>query len=408
MNSAVDIGPDRAGWTCGLPRTRRRLGAVAALRLALMGTLALGFAWMGAGGAGRAWAGPAEVGLDGAVTGGADLSLRNEVEHALERGLSWLMARQGTNGAWGTNGDLRVTAAVVSALAGEPTGRVRTNAMSAMQRAVAFLTNAAQADGSFRWAAGGADATAAVVTSLALLRRSEDAPGLRRGREYLLRTLRAPTAAEAGLMMEVARIEAVRSTDYLVREGSGAEETGPDWSALVRRLETFQVGAGTAAGDAAGAGGGFVELRRERQAPGTAAGGDAAKTSPTETPTMRATAAGLLGLGYVRVPREDRRVPAALDWLGAHIRWEENAVGESDDPLAWASVATKALTLLGVETLPMPGGRSMNWRREWALGLLNLQGGDGAWVSRFGGEERDPCLATAGAVLALDLIWRGL
>ena len=123
---------------------------------------------------------------------------------------------------------------------------------------------------------------------------------------------------------------------------------------------------------------------------------------------MRATAAGLLGLGYARVPREDRRVRAALDWLGAHVRWEENAVGESDDPLAWAVVATKALTWLGVETLPIPGGRSMNWRREWALGLLNLQGGDGAWVSRFEGEERDPFLATAGAVLALDLIWRGL
>ena len=77
MNSAVDIGPDRAGWTGGLLRTRRRLGAVAALRLALMGTLALGFAWMGLGGAGRAWAGPAEVGLDGAVTGGADACSRN-------------------------------------------------------------------------------------------------------------------------------------------------------------------------------------------------------------------------------------------------------------------------------------------------------------------------------------------
>ena len=41
--------------------------------------------------------------------------------------------------------------------------------------------------------------TSAVVTSLALLRRPEDAPGLRRGREYLLRTMRAPTVPNASL-----------------------------------------------------------------------------------------------------------------------------------------------------------------------------------------------------------------
>jgi squalene-hopene/tetraprenyl-beta-curcumene cyclase len=54
-------------------------------------------------------------------------------------------------------------------------------------------------------------------------------------------------------------------------------------------------------------------------------------------------------------------------------------------------------------------GQRLNWRKELALRLLNLQQRDGSWVNDNGRWwERDPALVTSYAVLALELVHRGL
>lgn len=366
-------------------------------------TLAMTLIGVGVGMAGKGRAAETGLGVAAEASGGADLSLRNEVEHALERGLSWLLARQGTNGAWGTNGDARVTAWVVSAIAGEPTGHIRTNAAPALARATGFLTNAVAADGRFDWGPEGKGTSAPVMTSLALLRRPQDAPWLQRARVYLLGILATNAPGEMDLVEWVNRLGALRSTDYL--GSNGTSETAPslDWPAVVRGLEAFQAGP-----DAPGLleCGGFVEVRRRAAGAGPV---DSAGGPIMAQPTGRATAAGLLGLGYARIALEDARVRAGLDWLGRHFVVERNPGGGVEGHYEYLLLVTKALTALGVETLDLPGDRKVAWRREWALGLLNLQERDGSWVNAGArGGEREPCLTTAYAVLALDLIWRGL
>ena len=51
----------------------------------------------------------------------------------------------------------------------------------------------------------------------------------------------------------------------------------------------------------------------------------------------------------------------------------------------------------------------MNWRKELALKLLNLQNRDGFWVNENNRWwEKDPVLATSYTLIALEIIYKGL
>src|SRR2546427_7566807 len=52
-----------------------------------------------------------------------DLSLRNEVQHAVDRGLDWLAAHQNSNGWWSTPDQPAVSALALTAFKGDPQDR---------------------------------------------------------------------------------------------------------------------------------------------------------------------------------------------------------------------------------------------------------------------------------------------
>jgi squalene-hopene/tetraprenyl-beta-curcumene cyclase len=69
----------------------------------------------------------------------------------------------------------------------------------------------------------------------------------------------------------------------------------------------------------------------------------------------------------------------------------------------------KALNARGVETLELKDGRKVDWRRDVAMKLINLQQRDGSWANdnnRWW--EKDPALVTSYAVLTLEMVWRKL
>ncbi|MDB6034646.1 MAG: cycloartenol synthase-like protein [Verrucomicrobiales bacterium] len=70
---------------------------------------------------------------------------------------------------------------------------------------------------------------------------------------------------------------------------------------------------------------------------------------------------------------------------------------------------TKALNAYGVEELELLDGSKVNWRKEVAMRLLNLQQKDGSWQNENGRWwERDSSLVTAYAVMTLEIIYRGM
>jgi squalene-hopene/tetraprenyl-beta-curcumene cyclase len=57
---------------------------------------------------------------------------------------------------------------------------------------------------------------------------------------------------------------------------------------------------------------------------------------------------------------------------------------------------TKALTAYGVDELELKDGRKLNWRKEVAMRLINLQQRDGSWSNDNGRWwEKDPALVTS-------------
>jgi squalene-hopene/tetraprenyl-beta-curcumene cyclase len=69
----------------------------------------------------------------------------------------------------------------------------------------------------------------------------------------------------------------------------------------------------------------------------------------------------------------------------------------------------KALSLHGLDHLEVADGKRIDWRRELALKLLNLQNADGSWANENGRWwEKDPALVTAYAVMTLELIHQRL
>jgi squalene-hopene/tetraprenyl-beta-curcumene cyclase len=65
----------------------------------------------------------------------------------------------------------------------------------------------------------------------------------------------------------------------------------------------------------------------------------------------------------------------------------------------------KALTFAGVDTLETKDGRTINWREQLGLKLINLQHSDGSWLNDTGRWwEKDPVLDTAYSVMAMEII----
>ena len=67
----------------------------------------------------------------------------------------------------------------------------------------------------------------------------------------------------------------------------------------------------------------------------------------------------------------------------------------------------KALALYGIDTLQTKDGRTIKWREELTLKLINLQRPDGSWMhvdARWW--EKDPALVTAFSLLALEMTFK--
>jgi len=119
--------------------------------------------------------------------------------------------------------------------------------------------------------------------------------------------------------------------------------------------------------------------------------------------------AGLLSYVYADLRRDDPRVVAVKDWLRSHFSLEENPGMGAQGYYYYLHLMTKALNAAGVEALQLKNGLEVNWRKEVALRLINLQQRDGSWLNDNGRWwEKDPNLVTAYSVMALEIIHRGM
>lgn len=119
--------------------------------------------------------------------------------------------------------------------------------------------------------------------------------------------------------------------------------------------------------------------------------------------------AGLLSFIYADLDENDIRIKAVISWLNDNYTLEENPGLGDQGRYYYYQVMAKALNAAGIDTLTTKDGVKHDWRNELATRILSNQKPDGSWVnenSRW--RENESELVTAFAVLTLEQIYHSI
>jgi squalene-hopene/tetraprenyl-beta-curcumene cyclase len=355
-----------------------------------------------------------------------DRSFRNEIERSLDRGLARLQATQNSNGWWSTPDQPAVTALVLTAFKGDPQNRYQTPEPAWLKNGYRFLLGCVRPDGGIHQTNLVTYNTSISIMALLAANNPEYDAVIRQARQFLIGLQR--DFGEQGKLDDVfdggigygskyehsdmgntlAALEAIHYSRRLVEDKNVADTRDLNWAAAIHFLQNCQnlpvynkqpwVSADPKHQ------GGFVYY------PGHSMAGNETNAS-TGRVTLRSYGSisygGMLSYIYANLKQDDPRVVAVFDWLRANYTLDENPGMGPQGLYFYLHTMTKALTAYGVEELELKDGRKLNWKKEVAMRLINLQQRDGSWSNDNGRWwEKDPALVTSYAALSLEMIWR--
>jgi squalene-hopene/tetraprenyl-beta-curcumene cyclase len=119
--------------------------------------------------------------------------------------------------------------------------------------------------------------------------------------------------------------------------------------------------------------------------------------------------AGLLSFIYADLDENDIRIKAVITWLNDNYTLEENPGLGNQGRYYYYQVMAKALNAAGIDTLTTKDGVKHDWRKELATRILSNQKPDGSWVNKNSRWwENEPELITAYAVITLEQIYHSI
>ena len=353
-----------------------------------------------------------------------DISFANEVEHAIDRGLSFLLSSQSEAGWWSTADHPALTGLALTAFLGHPQDRYRTSPPPALKKAFQFILDSAKPDGRIYRTSLTNYNTAICTTTLALAENPAYTPIIRRARKWLTRSqvdlgqqdaLDSPFDGGMGYNdkyehSDLSNTLITLETLYYTRSKDREGPDGLDWEAAIHFIQHCQNlpshNTEPWVSQASQDKGGFVYFPGESKAGNT--------TDPvTGRVALRSygsmSYAGLLSYVYADLDLDDPRVTAVLAWLGENYTLEENPAMGLQGYYYYLHLMSKALATLELDKLQLKDGSSIDWRRALAMRLINLQQTKGSWINANGRWwENDPILVTAYAVMALEFLYSGL
>lgn len=357
-----------------------------------------------------------------------NISVRNEVHRAINRGLDWLQSNQRSNGWWSTPDHPALTGLALMAFQGEPSGRYRRHEPDWMKRGYAYLVSCIQPDGGIHRSNLVTYNTAICLMSLLAANQPEYEPALRRARKFLVGlqgdfrekgVLDSPFDGGIGygtrydhsdMGNTLQALEALYYSRHLAEDRNLADARDLDWAAAIHFLQSCQNlpshNPEKWATDDPRNKGGFIYY------PGHSMAGTETNLA-TGRVTLRSygsiSYAGLLSYIYANLKRDDPRVVAVFDWLRNNYTLEENPGMGPQGLFYYFHTMAKALSIYGVQDLELADGQKVTWRKELTFRLLNLQQKDGSWANDNGRWwEKDPVLVTSYVVLALEMVYPGL
>jgi squalene-hopene/tetraprenyl-beta-curcumene cyclase len=348
----------------------------------------------------------------------AGLSVRNEAAIAITKGLDWLRQNQNPDGSWSLDDYPALTALPLWAYMGNPEG-APAEKPDYIQKGYAFIVASARPDGGIYRKGLANYNTSISLIALVLAQDGKYDPLIRAAHDFVIgqqaTNLPDPTMnggigygpvgaarEHPDLSNTVIALEAIRRSEAIAnRERPGAPKL--DWDAAIAFIQRCQnlpsankeKYVSTAPDDQ----GGFMYY------PGDSEAGETGKGGARSYGTM--SYAGLLSYIYANLSKTDPRVTSAVDWLKNHYSVDENPGMGIDGLFYYYQVMAKALSTYGTPDLSLTNGKKVDWPRELTLKLINLQQDDGSWSNESGRwMEKDPVLATAYAVLTLEMAYR--
>jgi squalene-hopene/tetraprenyl-beta-curcumene cyclase len=351
---------------------------------------------------------------------GSNVSLKNEIERAIERGGDWLAKNQQEKGNWSTTDHPAITALALVALQGKSSHDPDERA--ALRKGYDFVTANIHDDGSIHGGKGLANYNTSIgLLALVAAREDRYRPQILAARKFLIGSQndlgekgKLDTRFDGGvgygskgdhsdMANTLQALEALYYSKQYAADSSGAKDL--DWKAAIHFLQNCQnlptqnPEASTDAQDK----GGFVYHPEESKAGTNTINGRIALRSYGSI-----SYAGLLSYIYADVDKSDPRVQAVYQWLQKNYTLEENPAMGPQGLYYYFHTMAKALSAYGIDDLPTPSG-IVKWREQLALRLINLQKRDGSWENDNGRWfEKDPALVTAYAMLTLEVISRGI
>jgi squalene-hopene/tetraprenyl-beta-curcumene cyclase len=360
----------------------------------------------------------------------ADVSLKNEVQNAIGRGLTFLAGKQQADGWWSQQEQPALTALVLTTFQGDPSGFYKRKYEQAIDKGYAFLLKAVKPDGGIYGNGLANYNTSVAIMALYMSNRPEYEKVIKRARNFLVGLQEEQNKRFSGdspfnggigyggtydhsdLSDTSFALEALYYTRYYEKEvGGGDQEVKKlNWQAALKFISRCQNLPGSNdqkwASDDPENKGGFVYF------PGDTKAGE--MKLPDGKVALRSygsmTYAGLLSYIYAQLNKDDPRVKAAYDWLTGHYSLDENPGMGKDGLFYYYHTMAKALSIYGAKNLTLKNGQTVNWRRDLAKRLFDKQKPEGFWVNEESGRwwQNDPVLVTAFSVLTLEIIWRGL
>jgi squalene-hopene/tetraprenyl-beta-curcumene cyclase len=347
-----------------------------------------------------------------------NLSVRNEVGIAIDKGLDWLRQHQNADGSWSLNDYPALTALPLWAYMGNP-GGIPAEKPDYIRKGYAFIVASARPDGGiYRKGLANYNTSISLVALVlaqdgqydALIRAAHDFvigqqakgmadPSMDGGIGY------GPTGAareHPDLSNTVIALEAIRRSEEIAnKERPGGPKL--DWNAAIQFIQRCQnlpsANKEPYVSAAADDRGGFMYF------PGDSNAGETGKGGARSYGSM--SYAGLLSYIYADLTKTDPRVTGAVDWLKSHYSVDENPGMGIDGLFYYYQVMAKALSTYGTPALPLADGRKVDWPKDLGLKLIDLQQDDGSWKNDSGRwMEKDPVLATAYAVMTLEMVYR--
>jgi len=358
---------------------------------------------------------------------GKKLSLRNEVQLAIDKGLRFLKTKQLDDGSWSDVDPVHpaLTALPLVAFQREPSGKYLKDQPEFMRKGYAFLRGKVQPDGGIYTKGLSNYNTSTALMALLNSGEPKDEPLLKAAKDFIVSQQAkgltdpsldggisyGPTGTSRqhpDLDNHLVALEALRA---FKASRQGIESAGGkdlNWQAAIDFISRSQNLTATnkekwASDDPANKGG-FIYF------PGDSKAGE--MKLPDGRVALRSygsmSYAGLLSFIYADVKKDDQRVVAALDWLKKNYTLKENPGMERAGLFYYYHLMTKALAAADVKTLDTPHGK-VDWASELALKLISVQAGDGSWVNDTARwMEKDPILVTTYCVLSLEIIFHRL